>query len=133
MMLQLRTCAREGSTSVPGAEMKHVVLTAKRASFKVLMETPSAQAALMSLKPGESTGDPDNEHPRCEQWLYVISGQGKVLAGRQRHSIKAGSLVVIEKREIHQVTATGEEPLVTLNLYVPSAYTKSGEPKKSAE
>jgi mannose-6-phosphate isomerase-like protein (cupin superfamily) len=56
-----------------------------------------------------------------------------VLAGRKRHSIKAGSLVIIEKREIHQVTATGKEPLVTLNLYVPPAYSKSGEPKKSAE
>ena len=113
--------------------MKHVKLAKNRSSFKVLMESPSAQAARMVLKPGESMGEPDSEHPKCEQWLYVVSGQGRVLAGRKRHSITTGSLVVIEKREVHQVTATGEEPLVTLNIYVPPAYTKSGEPMRSAK
>ena len=110
--------------------MKHIKLSGKRPAFKVVAETPSAQAALMVLKPGESTGEPDNEHPQCEQWLYVVSGEGKVLSGGKRKSMAAGDLVVIEKREVHQITAAGKHPLVTLNIYVPPAYTKSGEPKK---
>jgi mannose-6-phosphate isomerase-like protein (cupin superfamily) len=113
--------------------MKQVKLRGKRPAFKVALESASAQAAMMIMAPGESTGEPDNEHPKCEQWLYVVSGRGTALAGGKRKAIEAGSLVLIEKREVHQVTAAGTEPLVTLNLYVPPAYTKAGEPKRSAE
>jgi mannose-6-phosphate isomerase-like protein (cupin superfamily) len=112
--------------------MKHVKLRGKRPAFKVLLESASAQAATMILAPGESTGEPDNEHPKCEQWLYVVSGRGTVLAGGKRKPIEAGSLVLIEKREVHQVTATGDQPLVTFNVYVPPAYTPGSEPKRSA-
>ena len=40
--------------------MKHVKLRGKRPTFKVLLESASAQAATMILAPGESTGEPDN-------------------------------------------------------------------------
>jgi hypothetical protein len=37
-----------------------------------------AQAAMMTLRPGQSSSDePVNEHPRCEQWLFVIAGAGR--------------------------------------------------------
>jgi mannose-6-phosphate isomerase-like protein (cupin superfamily) len=35
---------------------------------------------------------------------------------------------LIEKGEPHQITNTGEVPLVTLNLYAPPAYDKQGDP-----
>lgn len=113
--------------------MKNAKVPGTRPAFKVLLESASAQGALMVLEPSESTGEPDSEHPKCEQWMYVVSGEGSVLAGGKRKGISPGSLVLIEKREIHQVTATGKEPLVMLNLYVPPAYTAGGEPKKQAK
>src|SRR5207248_4079176 len=102
----------------------------KGVSFKVLDTTRSAQSAVMVLQPGESTGEPQNEHPRSEQWLFVISGTGKALINKRRVAIRKKSLLLIEKGEIHQVTNTGRRPLVTLNFYAPPAYTKDGEPKK---
>ena len=84
----------------------------------------------MVLQPGQSTGEPQNEHPRSEQWLFVVSGSGRALVNKRRFAIRENSLLLIEKKEIHQITNTGRRPLVTLNFYAPPAYTKNGEPKK---
>jgi mannose-6-phosphate isomerase-like protein (cupin superfamily) len=82
---------------------------------------------MMVLKPGQSTGEPDNEHPNSEQWLFVVSGSGEAKVNRRRVRIGANSLLVIEANEVHQVTNTGKKPLITLNVYVPPAYDDKGE------
>jgi mannose-6-phosphate isomerase-like protein (cupin superfamily) len=87
----------------------------------------------MVLEPGQSTGEPDNEHPRSEQWLLVLAGSGRALANKQRVALRKGSLLIIEKGEVHQVTNTGRQRLVTINLYVPPAYTSSGEVRRRAK
>jgi mannose-6-phosphate isomerase-like protein (cupin superfamily) len=110
--------------------MKYINTNSKRAFFKVLDTTVSAQSAVMVLQPGKSTGEPQNEHPRSEQWLFVVSGGGKALVNGRRVAIREESLLLIEKGEIHQVTNTGRRPLVTLNFYAPPAYTKDGSPKR---
>jgi mannose-6-phosphate isomerase-like protein (cupin superfamily) len=98
--------------------------------FKSVAQTRSAQAAMMVLKPGEDTGEPQNEHAGSEQWLYVVSGSGRALVNKRKVKIAEGSLLLIEKGEVHQVKNTGNSPLVTLNLYVPPAYAEDGEPLK---
>ena len=107
--------------------MKHFDISKHRSDFKVLASTRAAQAAVMVLEPGVTTGEPSNEHPRSEQWLYVISGTGRALVGRRRTALRKGSLLLIEKGEVHQVANTGRTPLLTLNFYAPPAYTRSGE------
>lgn len=115
--------------------MKHKKTAGNRRKFNVLLSTGSAQCAMMTLKPGEASDDePHNEHPNSEQWLYVISGNGVAVAKkpkrRRSNRIEPGSLLLIEKRELHQVKCTGTQPLVTLNFYTPLAYTDSGDPKQ---
>ncbi len=108
--------------------MHHIRRRGRSPSFEVLHATATAEAALMTLRPGQSTLDkPENEHPRCEQWLYVLSGAGRATVGRSHVSLKEGSLLVIEKGEPHRITNTGRKALVTLNFYAPPAYTKSGD------
>ena len=110
--------------------MQHISTTKYRAMFDVLTATRSAQAAMMTLRPGQSTSDePENEHPRAEQWLFVVRGTGRAVVGGRRVMLKAGSLLLIEKGEPHLITNTGRKPLVTLNLYCPPAYTAGGEVK----
>ena len=99
----------------------------RRQLFKVLASTRSAQAAMMTLQPGEDTGEPQNEHPDSEQWLFVIAGSGQARVGKRRVGLAEGSLLLIEKGEVHQVRNTGRKPLVTLNFYAPPAYTASGK------
>ena len=111
-----------------------LVRTNARAKFKVLLDGASSQAAVMTLEPGESSSDePENEHPRAEQWVFVIDGSGRAKTPRRSVPIKAGSLVLIEKNQPHQITNTGKRPLVTINFYAPPAYTPDGEVKQSVK
>lgn len=114
--------------------MRHLHTRSDRSMFRVLASSDSAQAAMMVLKPGQSTGEKENEHPRAEQWLYVISGGGRARVGKRSVQLKEGSLLLIEQNEQHQVENTGrKKPLVTLNFYVPPAYTPDGEVRLRAK
>jgi mannose-6-phosphate isomerase-like protein (cupin superfamily) len=107
--------------------MKHIKTGTTRSFFKVVASTRSSQAAMMVLPPGESSEEFGNEHPQSEQWLFVVSGSGRARVEKRRLAIKENSLLLIEKGEKHQITNTGRRPLVTVNFYVPPAYTKDGE------
>jgi mannose-6-phosphate isomerase-like protein (cupin superfamily) len=115
--------------------MKHFDTSKHRGFFKVLASTRDSQAATMVLKAGQSTTDePENEHAKCEQWLYVVSGTGRAIVGKKRTALKDGSLLLIEKGEPHQITNTSRtKAMVTVNFYAPPAYTADGEVKPSAK
>ena len=87
--------------------------------FDVLQETETAQAAVMTLSPGQSTGGPDNHHEKSDQWLYVIEGEGRAIVDGEPVALQAGDLVYIEAGETHEIENTGEKPQKTLSLYVP--------------
>jgi mannose-6-phosphate isomerase-like protein (cupin superfamily) len=114
--------------------MKHMRTGAKRGEFEMLARTRNLQAAMMTLRPGGASDEqPSNEHPRSEQWLFVIAGSGEGLIGKRgsrlrRVKIGENSLLLIEKGELHQIRNTGRKHLRTLNFYAPPAYDESGEP-----
>jgi mannose-6-phosphate isomerase-like protein (cupin superfamily) len=108
--------------------MQQIRASSSRRFFNVVASTSDAQAAMMNLRPRQSTSQQvENEHPRCEQWLYVIRGAGRATVGKRSVAIKTGSLLLIEKGEPHRITNTGRSMLMTLNLYVPPAYTSAGD------
>lgn len=83
----------------------------------------------MTLAPGASSEESSaNEHAWAEQWLYVVSGAGKARIGKRTIKLREGTLVLIEKREPHVITAGPRSRLVTMNIYVPPAYDHKGEP-----
>jgi mannose-6-phosphate isomerase-like protein (cupin superfamily) len=129
------TKTRAGKIAAAGYknDMKHIPTGNVRAFFKVLASTASSQAAIMVLRPGQSTGEVQNEHPRSEQWLFVVSGSGKATVGKRRVALRENSLLLIEKGEAHQVVNTGNRTLTTINFYAPPAYTKDGEVKPQAK
>jgi mannose-6-phosphate isomerase-like protein (cupin superfamily) len=95
--------------------------------FRVAQGNRRSQAAEMVIAPGDAEGGSDNRHRGADQWLFVLSGNGEAIVNGKRHKLRAGSLVFIERREKHQVKNTGRAPLRTLNIYVPPAYTRSGD------
>lgn len=103
--------------------------THKRGDFEVLHATASSQAAMMTLPPkGKSSEGSLNEHAWAEQWLYVVSGEGRVTSRKKKYPLEPGTLLLIEKGEPHEIENTGTTPLVTLNVYAPPAYDDDGEP-----
>ena len=97
--------------------------------FRVAFNVRRAQAAEMVLAPGESEGNADNRHRGADQWLYVVAGIGVAVVEGKRVPLKAGTLLVIERRERHEVRNTGRGLLKTLNFYYPPAFARDGDPK----
>jgi mannose-6-phosphate isomerase-like protein (cupin superfamily) len=95
--------------------------------FSVALSNKRAQVATMVIEPGDCEGGEDNKHRGADQWLFVISGTGRATVGRRRHSLRAGSLLLIERNTTHEIRNTGRGLLKTLNFYVPAAYTKGGD------
>ena len=118
------------------SHMKHIRTANRQKDFIVVAMTRSAEVAIMVLQPGGcSDEEVSNEHPRSEQWLFVVSGSGTVIiqSKQRKRNIKLvpGSLLVIEKHELHQIRNTGRQMLHTINFYVPPAYSKDGELRPS--
>jgi mannose-6-phosphate isomerase-like protein (cupin superfamily) len=106
--------------------MKHKQLRLT-SSFKMVLGNKRSQAAEMVLSPGKSEGGSDNRHRGADQWLFVVSGAGQAVVNRHRYPLRAGSLLLIEQGDTHEIKNTGRDKLVTLNFYVPPAYTAEGD------
>lgn len=101
--------------------------------FRVVLGDGHSQAAQMTLAPGVSEGGPDNRHKGADQWLYVVSGVGVALVNADRVELREGTLVLIQRGDRHEIRNTGEEPLKTINIYVPPAYTGEGDELPAAK
>lgn len=95
--------------------------------FRVALIGAGAEAAEMVIAPGDAEGGPDNRHRGADQWLFVIAGQGCATVNGRKYPLRAGNLVLIEKKDRHEVRNTGRGLLRTLNFYVPPAYSKTGK------
>lgn len=104
-----------------------------KSGFQVVAGNERCQAAVMVIQPGKSEGGPENRHRGSDQWLYIVEGEGVAIVNGQSHPLSAGALILIERGEKHEVRNTGQQPLQTLNLYAPPAYTKEGDPLPSGE
>jgi mannose-6-phosphate isomerase-like protein (cupin superfamily) len=106
--------------------MQHKILALEE-DFAVMLGNERSQAAEMVLQPGESTGGPDNRHRGSDQWLFVVSGTGRAIVNGSELNLQPRTLLLIEHGEMHEIACAGDDPLRTLNFYVPPAYTAEGE------
>lgn len=95
--------------------------------FRVALGNRRAQVAEMVIAPGDGEGGPSNRHRGADQWLLVVSGTGSARVNGKRLPLRAGTLLLIEHRDRHEIRNTGRTLLRTLNVYIPPAYTKSGD------
>ncbi len=94
--------------------------------FRVVLGDARSQSAQMTIAPGEVEGGPDNCHRGADQWLFVVSGKGEAIINKKRVELKASTLLLIQRGDMHEIRNTGDGPLKTVNFYVPPAYTKAG-------
>jgi mannose-6-phosphate isomerase-like protein (cupin superfamily) len=107
--------------------MKHKALRFGK-GFRVVFGNRRAQAAEMVMAPGDAEGGRDNRHRGADQWLYVVAGSGLALVGGKKTRLRAGTILLLARGERHEIRNTGRAALRTLNVYVPPAYSKSGDP-----
>jgi mannose-6-phosphate isomerase-like protein (cupin superfamily) len=101
--------------------------------FAVIAGNKRSQAATMVIPIRGKEGGPDNNHKGADQWLYIVSGKGSATVGGKTIFLQRSSLVLIERGQNHEIRNTGRTNLVTLNFYVPPAYTKAGNELPTAE
>jgi len=101
--------------------------------FEVITGNSRAQAAVMVLEAGETTGGPDNRHRGSDQWMHVVGGEGTAVVAGRNCRLRAGTVLLIERGEPHEIRNTGGEPLRTLNIHVPPACDPSGDPLPSGQ
>jgi mannose-6-phosphate isomerase-like protein (cupin superfamily) len=101
--------------------------------FRVSVGNARSQAAQMVIEPGESEGGADNRHRGADQWLFVVSGTGLAIVNGKRYPLRAGSLVLIERGDRHEIRSEGPGDLETLNIYLPPAYTRDGDERPGAK
>jgi mannose-6-phosphate isomerase-like protein (cupin superfamily) len=101
--------------------------------FRVALGNRRCQAAEMVIEPGKAEGGPTNRHRGTDQWLFVVAGRGVAKIKGGRYPLKAGTLLLIEHGDQHEIRNLGRAPLKTLNLYSPPAYTKGGDELQRAK
>lgn len=94
--------------------------------WRLALKNDRAQAAEMVLAPGEAEGGPRNEHKGADQWLFVVDGVGTATIEGRRRRLKAGMLLLVERKDRHEIRNTGTTLLRTLNVYVPPAFKARG-------
>ena len=106
--------------------MKHAALTFDT-GFRVVAGNARSQAAEMTLEPWQTEGGPDNRHKGADQWLFVMAGTGVAVVEGEQIALTAGTIVLIEQGEAHEIRNTGSLPLKTINVYLPPAYDEQGD------
>ena len=96
--------------------------------FRVVLGNARSQAAQMTLGARRDRGRPGQPAPRCRPVAVRRVGEG--VRPRSRASpveLREGTLAADRGGDTHEIRNTGREPLRTLNVYIPPAYTDEGD------
>lgn len=92
--------------------------------IKDILISKNTTTHLGIIPPGQSSSR--HNHPKSEEIVYVVKGEGWVEAGGEKKNYKANHLVFIEPGVYHQYKNTGKSDLLLFVVYSPPA----GVPKK---
>ena len=71
------------------------------------------------IAPGDAEGGPRNRHRGADQWLFVVAGTGRARVNGKRYVLRTGSLLLLERGDEHEITATGRAAAADAERYVP--------------
>ena len=90
--------------------------------FEVLQTGERSQTAMMTLAPGQSTGDKAEAHEKSDQVLLILEGELTGDVGDQRPHLKKGDVIIIPAGVKHRFVNRARKPAVTFNVYSLPAY-----------
>ena len=90
--------------------------------FSVLQTSGMTQTAVMTLKPGRSSGEEAEAHENSEQVLLVLKGEVVAEVRGKTKTLKVGDSVVIPPGTKHKFTNEAKRACVTFNTYSPPEY-----------
>jgi mannose-6-phosphate isomerase-like protein (cupin superfamily) len=90
--------------------------------FDVLQTTKRTQIAMMTLKPGKSSGSEPEGHKNSDQVLLVLEGEIEGEIGDNAITMRKDDVVVIPAGTKHKFTNRSSADVVTFNTYSPPEY-----------
>jgi mannose-6-phosphate isomerase-like protein (cupin superfamily) len=90
--------------------------------FQVLQTTEGSQTAMMTLKPGDATGEKAEAHEKSDQVLLMLEGELIGEVGNERPRLKRGDVIIINAGTKHRFANASDKSAITFNVYSPPAY-----------
>lgn len=89
-------------------------------TFLPLTRRPGGlQAFKQILPPGTPNGPQEQKTHEGYEWVYILSGQVRLLLGEHDLTLTAGEVAEFDTRVPHRITNPGPETAEILNLYGP--------------
>jgi mannose-6-phosphate isomerase-like protein (cupin superfamily) len=90
--------------------------------FEVLQTTKRTQTAMMTLKPGKSSGSEPEGHKNSDQVLLVLKGEVEGEIADETLTLREGDMIVIPAGARHKFSNRSSADAVTFNTYSPPEY-----------
>ena len=90
--------------------------------FEVLQTGEQSQTAMMTLAPGDATGDKAEAHEKSDQVLLILEGELTGEVSDQRPHLKKDDVIIVPAGAKHRFVNRVKKPAVTFNVYSPPAY-----------
>ena len=90
--------------------------------FEVLQTGVRSQTAMMTLAPGDATGDKAEGHEKSDQVLLMLEGELTGEVGDERPHLRKGDVIIIPAGVKHRFVNRAKKPALTFNVYSPPAY-----------
>ena len=71
---------------------------------------------IVNLEPG-CTAKPPHSHFDCEEAIFVLEGEGELLAEHSSTPIRTGSFMLMRKGQVHMLSNNGNQPLRAICFY----------------
>ena len=79
---------------------------------KRVINTESNSMTIIAQMPGE--GNRRHYHPDWNEWWYIVLGEWEWEIEGEIKRIKAGDIVMVEKRRVHKITAIGDKMAIRM-------------------
>jgi mannose-6-phosphate isomerase-like protein (cupin superfamily) len=90
--------------------------------FEVLQTSKRTQTAMMTLKPGKSSGSEPEGHQKSDQVLLVLKGEVEGEIADETLTLYEGDVIVIPAGTVHKFTNRSSADVITFNTYSPPEY-----------
>ena len=90
--------------------------------FRVLDTTERSQTGLLTLEPGEATGEKPSTHHDSDQTLIVLKGELTAEIGGESARMKDGDAVLVPAKTAHRFINSGSSRATTFSVYARPAF-----------
>lgn len=90
--------------------------------FEVLQTSERTQTAMMTLKPGKSSGSEPEGHKKSDQVLLVLKGEVEGEIANETVTLQQGDVIMIPAGTKHKFSNRTSADAITFNTYSPPEY-----------